>query len=147
MEIIRKNITEVTKGIICHGVNCQGVMGSGVAKAIKEKWPIVYDSFKSMGKGAELLGQCHILTIDEELYIANCYSQEYYGRDGKRYACLSAVESSLRPVFLWASTLGLVIHSPMIGCGLGGLKWDDVSKIFEKLEKEYTYDAVVIHTL
>lgn len=34
-----------SKGIIVHGVNSQGVMGSGVAKQIKDKWPEAYGSY------------------------------------------------------------------------------------------------------
>lgn len=147
MNIIKQDITEITDGIICHGVNCQGVMGSGVALAIKTKWPAIYESFKEQGKGPHLLGTAHIITINEDLYIANCYTQEYFGNDGRVYASLKAIESALKPVFLWASTLGLTIHSPMIGCGLGGLEWNDVAEIFERLGKEYDHDNVVIHTL
>ena len=29
------------KGIIMHGCNAQGVMGSGLAKDIRERWPAV----------------------------------------------------------------------------------------------------------
>ena len=32
--------------IICHQVNCQGVMGSGLAKQIRERYPIVYEEYK-----------------------------------------------------------------------------------------------------
>ena len=28
---------------IVQQVNCQGVMGAGLAKAIADKWPVVYD--------------------------------------------------------------------------------------------------------
>ena len=31
---------------ICHQVNCQGVMGSGIAKSIREKWPVVFEKYK-----------------------------------------------------------------------------------------------------
>ena len=34
-----------TAPIIMHQVNCKGSMNSGVAKAIKEKWPVVYDEY------------------------------------------------------------------------------------------------------
>ena len=36
------NLLESGCDIICHQVNCQKVMGSGIAKQIREKWPIVY---------------------------------------------------------------------------------------------------------
>jgi O-acetyl-ADP-ribose deacetylase (regulator of RNase III) len=41
------NLLEVKEGIITHGVNCQGVMGSGVALAIKQKYPSAFYSYKN----------------------------------------------------------------------------------------------------
>ena len=38
MKIIEKNILTIEKGIVCQQVNCQGVMGAGLAKSIKEKF-------------------------------------------------------------------------------------------------------------
>ena len=32
IEYRKGNLLDVTSGLIAHGVNCQGVMGSGVAK-------------------------------------------------------------------------------------------------------------------
>ena len=42
MKYIVQDITTVEPpGIIAHGVNCQNIMGSGVAKALFQKWPLV----------------------------------------------------------------------------------------------------------
>lgn len=42
--------------VICHQVNCKGVMNAGIAKAIRNKYPQVYDvfmtSFASKGIGS-----------------------------------------------------------------------------------------------
>ena len=40
---IKGDITKSNCDIICHQVNCQGKMNSGVAKAIRAKWPKVYE--------------------------------------------------------------------------------------------------------
>lgn len=42
MIYLNKNIITIQEGVIAHGVNCTGAMNSGVAKAIREKWPEVY---------------------------------------------------------------------------------------------------------
>ena len=31
--------------MICHQVNCMGVMGSGVAKQVKERYPKVFEEY------------------------------------------------------------------------------------------------------
>lgn len=149
MKYVKKDITTVDDGLVIHGVNCQGVMGSGVARAIRNKWPKVYDAYRQLGKGVHLLGCSHIVTISEDpiLCVGNCYTQEYYGNDGKRYAELGSIESALDGVFSYASALGLTIHSPMIGCGLGGLKWEDVLEIYEGIINKYDCDNVFIYYL
>ena len=145
MKHINKDITTVEEGLVIHGVNCQAVMGSGVALAIRNKWPIVYERYLKNGKGSDLLGSTHIISVDENLYVANCYTQDTFGGDPRvKYASLDAVRESLDGVFSWASTLDLIIYTPLIGCGLGGLDWKDVEKIFEEKIEEYGYDSVIV---
>lgn len=46
IEYIKGNILNVTEGIIVQQVNCMGVMGAGLAKQIKDKWPNIYNDYK-----------------------------------------------------------------------------------------------------
>lgn len=147
MKINYKNqdITTVETGIICSGVNCQGVMGSGLVLPIKEKWPIVYkmyksycDSFKYTDK-SELVGQTQVTEVSDNLYVANCFTQLTFGRElNTKYASLGAIEESLANVLSFAQVHNIKsIHLPKIGCGLGGLSWEDeVEPIVRKLIKE-----------
>ena len=108
-------------------------MGSGVAKAIREKWPQVYNGYMTSPRGREMLGTAWMVNINDKLYVANCYTQEYYGRNGK-FASVDAVQDSLRTVVSWANVLKLSIYMPRIGCGLGGLTWEaDVEPIVRKI--------------
>lgn len=143
------DITLVTKGIIAHGVNCKGVMGAGVASAIRDRWPAVYYCYERNTRlGDQLLGSCHIIRVDEDLWVANCYSQLSYGGDGARYASVDALKRSLEFVFSHATATGLEIHAPRMGAGLGGLDWaTEVLPIFEDLNSEYDGVNVVIHTI
>ena len=43
MKIKHGDILSVANGIIVHQVNAQGVMGSGLAKQIREKYPMAFD--------------------------------------------------------------------------------------------------------
>lgn len=146
MKLLNDDITKCDEGLIIHGVNCQGVMGSGIAKSIKRKWPIIYQRFKQKGKGKHLLGTTQIIPINDDcLYVANCFTQEKYGRDGKVYASLDAIEKSLNDIFSFALHHNLTIHSPKIGCGLGGLKWNDVSRIYKNMILKYGHEDVIIY--
>ena len=91
MEYINGDITNETSGLIIHGCNAQGRMGSGVALAIKKKWPIVYTMYKKAPTGRNQLGKAQFIRIDDDLAIANLWTQEYFGNDGRVYADKNAV--------------------------------------------------------
>lgn len=137
---INKDIITVTTGIVAHGVNCQGRMASGVAKAIRKKWPEVYDSYMSLPTGKAMLGTCHIVNVGEqdELFVANCYTQMFYGYGGGRYADPKALELALHGAFQWADFYHLPLYLPKIGAGLGGLDWEtEVKPIIEDVASKW----------
>ena len=45
---VKADIFTTDCDIIVHQVNCYGVMGSGIAKQVKERYPDVYDIYKSL---------------------------------------------------------------------------------------------------
>lgn len=148
MEYVNKDITTTAIGIVAHGVNCQGVMGSGVAKAIKDKWPAVYDVYKDLPTGKTMLGICNLITIQEQqLYVANCYTQVFYGYGG-RFASTDAIRKSIGKTMEWANYFNLPVFLPKIGAGLGGLDWDkEVEPIILELDSKWervdTYVCVI----
>lgn len=132
IKFIKRDVCNVERGIVAQGVNCQGVMGSGVAKVLRAKDERIFEQYKQVcdlhaDDRAQMLGMVHIVDIgpiEGELYVANCFTQEYYGKDGKVYASLNAVKESLLAVLEAAVGMQLPVYMPRIGCGLGGLDWD-----------------------
>lgn len=139
MDFRKENIVDsVNSGLIVHGVNCLGAMGSGVALAIKNKWPVVFDSYKKLPTGKAMLGQTHFVTVGKNLYVANCYTQLNFGSDNRKYADISAIEKCLESCYGFAKLMNLDIHSVKIGSGLGGLNWGtEVEPIFQKINEKY----------
>lgn len=137
MQIIEKDILTVEKGIICQSVNCQGVMGSGLAKAIREKWPIVYESYikycKTFNHDFELLGRWHGVKLNENLIIVNLFNQLFYGYDGKRYTDYSGINCSLKSLKdSYACYSDMPFYFPyLMGCDRGGADWNIVSKMID----------------
>jgi O-acetyl-ADP-ribose deacetylase (regulator of RNase III) len=121
IEYRNMDITTAEIGIVAHGVNCQKKMGSGVAKAIRDKWPNAYDCYMATDPK---LGTINWAYIDDDLWIANCYTQNYYGYDGKRYADPTYIKLCLASLARSARRTGSPIYMPKIGCGLGGLSWE-----------------------
>lgn len=116
------------KCIVVQSVNCQGVMGSGLAKAIRDKYPMVYDQYRAEYELDFLhLGHTSYIEVEPDKYVANICGQKYYGRNGKRYTDYDALRTGLEDVKMMAEALDVDVVIPYrIGCGLGGGDWDGV---------------------
>lgn len=134
MNILCGDILSVESGFIFQSVNCQGVMRSGLAEQIRDKWGIVYDSYKNYCQGKqdfELLGQIVTVPVTDKLTVVNCFNQLYYGRDGKRYTDYCAVKNSLE-LFCKTQKDTQDYNFPFgFGAGLGGGDWNVISKIIQ----------------
>lgn len=130
---IRGDLLQAKQKIIAHQVNCKGVMGSGVAKQIKDKYPIAYKKYKVFcrAEGADVLMGRAIPVYDNNKYIFNLFAQEEYGRDGRRYTSYDALFNCFSELNRLARGESVAIPKN-IGCGLGGGDWDIVHKIIEK---------------
>lgn len=124
------DLLDVTSGIIVHGCNAQGVMGSGVAKAIKNKYTEAYQAYKE----SELyLGSTVWYDAEDRynlpLFIANCITQERYGKDRLRYVSYAAIVKCFSEVFSKASCYSYDVYFPKIGAGLGGGDWSIIEQL------------------
>lgn len=130
-----RDITTVTSGLIMHQVNCQNVMGSGVARALYEKYPTVKSEFHRFSQAnPNRLGQLQEVVINESLSVFNSFSQFDYGNDPtKLYTDYEALFRNLLEINRIAKERGVTAYVPYrIGCGLANGDWDIVSTFIEK---------------
>lgn len=137
MEFHQKDITTVECGIIGHCVNCQGAMGSGVARALYEKWPKVKSQYLQRPTGEGMLGYCDIVVINPLLSVGNIYGQFNFGNDGGRYGDPKAVEQGLEYLFRHAIHMGIedIFLPYKMASDRAGLDWDtEVLPIINRLD-------------
>ena len=145
IKYVKDDLLSATKGLMVHGCNCQGVMGSGVALAIKRKYPQAFRDYSDYcfmygTVASDLLGKVCYSRPTPELVIANAFTQEFYGTDKKQYASYAAISSALANITsIYPTKVPIVM--PKIGCGLGGAEWDVVSRIVE--DRLRGYDVTV----
>ncbi len=124
MHIIKGDLLDVKSGLVCHQVNCQRVAGAGLALGIRQRWPLWYQNFKVTRPE---LGTVTFLNMEPNLWIANLYAQEGYGREGQ-HTNYQAFRQCARRVAEFAPDLE--IYLPVgIGCGLAGGDWRIVQAI------------------
>jgi len=129
------DLLDAPEHIIVHGCNAQGVMGSGVAKAIRDTYPEAYNLYRHRYNQQGLqLGEIIVYEYDSCRMVVNMITQEFYGKDGKQYASYEAIETGFRNLHAWIGETFMAdpgVAIPMIGSGLGGGDWDKIAAIIE----------------
>jgi hypothetical protein len=150
----------IKSGILCQQVNCCGAYGAGLSGAISDKYPEVLSDFQAAykkGPARELeskahpsqFGKCRLIQCEDDLYVANIYSQFYYGNPkytGKRYTDVEKLVNCVK----WLSEFfpDEKIYLPHgyqngthngIGAGLGGASFEEIFDAVKSLQLKNVY--------
>lgn len=147
--------------VIAHQVNCMGVMGAGLAKQVKDRYPEVFQTYKKycnksnllenenmleMYRRKNVLGTCLLVKTSDGKYIANCFGQYNYGRKFI-FTEDKAFESSVKSMITQMKKLNLssVAIPYKMGAGLANGSWfTNYMIIKESFESMYPTATVVI---
>lgn len=141
IKIVEGNLLNATEDIIGHQVNCMGVMGSGVAKALREKYSDLYPEYqrycRQVVNNLDLLGCCQITKVQNR-YVANLFGQLSYGRGRTRYTRYKSLRAALSKLKEFGRKSGYSIALPYnIGCGLANGDWEVVYKMIDEVFEDY----------
>ncbi len=119
-------LTEDAEALV-NTVNCVGVMGKGIALQFKEAFPVNYTEYKkACGKGLVKPGSMFTVRVGDLInprYIINFPTKKHWKGKSK----MEDIESGLRALRDEVKRLGIKsIAIPPLGCGYGGLNWDEV---------------------
>ena len=152
------NLLEADVDYIVHQVNCQGAMGSGIAKQIRAKWPHVYDEYKwflDCSKNVwnrPALGRIQIILEDPDKEVGKCrnivnfFSQDHYlprNVVNTDYNAFRSCCEELRTVALKHQIIGFPYK---IGCGLAGGDWNIVESIINEVFADYNVEIYIYET-
>lgn len=138
MQYKQGNLLDVKEGIILHGCNAQGVMGSGVALAFKQRFPSAYQQYLAdYRRGWLELGYISLYPETESLVLASGITQEFYGRDKNvqyvDYNAIGTILLKLQELFP-----GWCVHIPKIGAGYGNGDWNIIEQIIDSAHGRVT---------
>lgn len=148
MITLEGNLLDTPFQFIAHQVNCRGVMGAGLAKQIKNKYPEVYNAYKvfcDINTAKPPLGKSLCVWTKDNHCIINVFGQLGYGRAQQQtdydalYSGFATAAEEIRKTFLDGNPCYQIpIAIPYgIGCGLAGGNWDKVKEVLELIEKNH----------
>lgn len=122
------NLLEAETEAIVNAVNCVGVMGKGLALQFRKRFSEDYfkDYKRACQTGDLQIGKVQIYSLKSETspkYIMNFPTKEHWREQSKIEYIKSGLES-LKAEIEKREIKSIAL--PAIGCGLGGLDWNDV---------------------
>jgi O-acetyl-ADP-ribose deacetylase (regulator of RNase III) len=109
-----------TDSAIAHGVNMRGVMGAGIAKEFRDKFPVMYGTYKALCEH-DAVSDMRVMPwkVKQGQYVMNIFSQVEPGANAKIELISAGVIRSIN--FLVDRGINKM-SMPWIGCGIGGIE-------------------------
>lgn len=129
IDFVKGDLFKSKAEALVNPVNCEGVMGKGLAKAFKERWPEMYLSYQRACMRQELAPGGILLyshSVPKIVLFATKGGWRLPSRIEYIEEGLLEMKRQL-PTWLVAS-----VAMPAVGCGLGGLDWPVVKRLIEK---------------
>lgn len=140
IKYINGDIFDSPAQVIVNTVNTVGVMGKGLALAFKQRYPEMFDRYKTVCEK-------NLLTVGKLMLF---YEADHWillfptKTDWRKPSQLSYIESGLRKfVQTYAEKNISSIAFPCLGCGNGGLDWNEVKPMMESYLNDLPIDVYV----
>lgn len=139
------NLLEEQTEALVNTVNCVGVMGKGIALQFKQAYPENFRQYEKACRGKEVQpGQMFTVSTGRLLnpkYIINFPTKRHWKNKSK----IEDIKSGLSALVKEVQRLGITsIAIPPLGCGNGGLNWQDVKPLIETTLAQLSNVQVII---
>lgn len=136
IDVKKGDILNADAEALVNTVNCVGVMGRGIALQFKKKFPENFKVYRSACERRELRPGAVLVydlaRLENPHFIINFPSKDHWKGKSK----MEYIEAGLKALAHEVERLGIrSIAIPPLGCGLGGLSWDDVRPRIERAFK------------
>ena len=132
LEYTRGNLLDASAEALVNTVNEVGVMGKGIALMFKERFPEPSQQYVRASKAGGVRVGTMFVTATEELFpkwIIHFPTKRHWRHPSK----VEWIQSGLQDLVKVVRELGISsIAVPPLGCGNGGLDWQDVRPLIEE---------------
>lgn len=125
----RTSLLESPAQTLVNTVNCVGVMGKGLAKAFRDREPEMFDRYKAVCTQGLLEPGKLWLWRGAKSWVLNFPTKIHWRNPSK----MEWIEAGLEKfVSAYKDQEIREVSFPRLGCGNGGLEWDDVRPMMEQ---------------
>lgn len=133
--VVKKDIFSLNSEVITCPVNCKGVMGKGLALQFKKRYPQVESAYKAFCKDKVITptsGGLVYLNSENFPKIIWLLPSKNHWKDKSNLNNILKVVKEFCSDIQFTETVKEQAYNevsiPKIGCGLGGLNWEDVKQ-------------------
>jgi O-acetyl-ADP-ribose deacetylase (regulator of RNase III) len=113
------NIFNSKMQTITNPINCDGIMGAGLALTFRKKYPSMYRNYKLR---CVVVGKPYIYEVSDSKQILNFPTKKHWRNKSR----IEYIEDGLSYLVTNLEEMGITsLAIPMLGCGLGGLNWEE----------------------
>ena len=143
------NIVTDNYPIFCHQVNCKGVMGAGLAKQIREKYPEVFEEYEKKCIFGRNLGTIQAVRLHDGRICVNIFAQKGFGV-GRIYTDYTAFAECLKRLSGLLNSAGMNRFDTFafpygIGCGLAGGDWNIIYGMIEGFSETVKQKVIIVN--
>lgn len=146
IELCHGDILKADVEVLCNPVNCQGVMGKGLALQFKWAYPAMFESYHDTCLASLLKpGEIHVYALPGDANPRYIYNVATKGR--------FSTSSNMSTVVKGVSWINELMHRhqvtsiaiPALGCGEGRLHWPAVRQVIERMLWPHKHARVLLY--
>ncbi|MBO9829400.1 macro domain-containing protein [Xanthomonas sp. A2111] len=113
--------------VYANAVNCAGIMGKGIAQAFKQRYPAMFEDYAMRCReGRMRIGEPYLYQDASGVRILNFPTKRHWRSPSRLQDIAAGLDYLAAHLHEWG------VHSlalPPLGCGNGGLAWDEVGPL------------------
>lgn len=130
IQFVTGDIFKANVEALVNPVNCVGVMGRGLAKIFKREYPTNFDLYQKACDWGEVVPGKMFVTYREGVMLPRFIINFPTKRDWREPSRIEDIRAGMRALRILIREQHIKsIALPALGCGLGGLAWEEVQPI------------------